>query len=138
VNHIVIGAAIAALLATAPVTVAAQAQPTQAPRHLLSGDVVAPQFAAAAAPFAASSPAIAGEALWQDGRRSFKWEGLLIGAVGGAILTHVFTHQGGSTSLCDRDRNQDAIRANECAAITAAGGVVFGGIGFAIGSRIRR
>jgi hypothetical protein len=70
-------------------------------------------------------------------QRSYWVTGAAVGLVVGAAGTWVFLHQGGSTSLCDRDRNQDAIRANECLALAAAGGVVGAVIGGLIGSRIR-
>lgn len=64
--------------------------------------------------------------------------GAAIGFVVGAGATYLLLNSGGSTSLCDRDRNQDAIGRTECLGLTAAGGVVGAGIGALIGRRIRR
>jgi hypothetical protein len=67
-----------------------------------------------------------------------RWvEGAVAGFVVGSAATWVWLHTGGSTSLCDRDRNQDAIRPGECLAIAAGGGVVGALIGGFVGSRIR-
>jgi hypothetical protein len=51
--------------------------------------------------------------------------GLVLGGAG----TYALLHGGGSTSLCDRSRNQDAMSRGECAGLTVAGGVVGGGLG---------
>jgi prolipoprotein diacylglyceryltransferase len=61
-----------------------------------------------------------------------------VGFVVGAGVTYLLLHSGGSTSLCDRNANQDAIRPAECLGLTIAGGVVGAGIGALIGRRIRR
>lgn len=61
-----------------------------------------------------------------------------IGFVVGAGVTYLLLHSGGSTSLCDRNANQDAIRPAECLGLTIAGGAVGAGIGALIGRRIRR
>lgn len=64
--------------------------------------------------------------------------GAAAGFVVGAGATYLLLNSGGSRSLCNRDRNQDAIGRTECLGLTAAGGVVGAGIGALIGSRIRR
>lgn len=89
----------------------------------------------AAQPWSAS-PAAPAEAFRQQ--RSYTVAGAVAGAVIGAGATALFVYSGDSTSLCDRDRNQDAIGPRECAAIIAGGGLVGAGIGALIGSRIRR
>lgn len=61
-----------------------------------------------------------------------------VGFVVGAGVTYLLLHSGGSTSLCDRNANQDAIRPAECIGLTIAGGAVGAGIGALIGRRIRR
>jgi hypothetical protein len=69
---------------------------------------------------------------------SYAIVGAAAGLVVGGGLTWIIIHHGGSTSLCDRSANQDAIRANECLAIAAGGAVVGAAVGYFIGSRIRR
>jgi hypothetical protein len=61
-----------------------------------------------------------------------------VGFVVGAGVTYLLLHSGGSTSLCDRNANQDAIRPAECIGLTIAGGAVGAGIGALIGRRFRR
>jgi hypothetical protein len=78
-----------------------------------------------------------GGALALQQRRSRRWEGALTGAVAFGVATHLFLYSGDSTSLCNRDRNQDAIRVRECNAITAGSAVVGAGVGYLVGSRIR-
>ena len=51
--------------------------------------------------------------------------GFLLGGAG----TYALLHAGGSTSLCDRSRNQDAMGRRECAGLTVLGGAVGAGIG---------
>lgn len=84
-------------------------------------------------PIAALDPAAA-----QETSGSYAWAGAAAGAVVGGGLTWVGLHTGGSTSLCDRDANQDAMSAGECAALTAAGALVGAAVGFLVGSRIGR
>ena len=69
---------------------------------------------------------------------SYAWTGAAVGALVGAGATWVVLHQGGSTSLCDRDANQDAMNAGECAALTAGGALLGAGLGWLLGSRLRR
>lgn len=73
-----------------------------------------------------------------EGGGSWARRGAVVGAVAGALATYVVIHQGGSTSLCDRSANQDAMNKRECVAITVAGGVAGAGLGAWIGSRFRR
>ncbi len=51
--------------------------------------------------------------------------GLLLGGAG----TYALLHGRGSTSLCDRSRNQDAMSRGECAGLTLVGGAVGAGLG---------
>jgi hypothetical protein len=69
--------------------------------------------------------------------RSHWRTGAIAGFVIGAGATYLVLHSGGSTATCDRERNQDAIGARECAAITVGGGLVGAGLGAIIGSQIR-
>jgi len=55
--------------------------------------------------------------------------GAAVGAVVGAVGTYAVLHSGGSTSLCDRSRNQDAIDARECAGLTLLGAAAGAGLG---------
>jgi hypothetical protein len=45
-----------------------------------------------------------------------------VGFVLGGGATWAILHSGGSTAPCDRDANQDAMRAGECIGITVLGG----------------
>ena len=72
------------------------------------------------------------------GEGSWARRGAVLGAVAGALATYLVIHQGGSTSLCDRSANQDALGKRECVAITVAGGVAGAGLGAWIGGRFRR
>lgn len=47
-----------------------------------------------------------------------------VGFVLGAGATWAVLNTGGSTAPCDRDANQDAMSAGECAGVTVLGGVV--------------
>lgn len=129
-----------------PITAAvARAQATSPASPVPIAHAGAPLHAAAASGAAARNawtmptPVVAPAGLFaeQQGSRTRRWEGAAVGFAVGAVATWVFLHQGGSTSLCDRDRNQDAIRANECAGIAVAGGAVGAAIGYFIGGRIR-
>ena len=71
-------------------------------------------------------------------QRSWGRRGAIIGALAGAVTTYLVSHQGGSTALCDRDANQDAMGERECVALTVAGGFAGAGLGAWIGSRFRR
>jgi hypothetical protein len=69
--------------------------------------------------------------------RSYWLAGAVVGFVVGAGATHLVLRTGGSRSFCDRDSNQDALRASDCAWLAAGGGVIGAGIGALIGGRIR-
>jgi hypothetical protein len=73
-----------------------------------------------------------------ESRARSHWRtGAMVGFVIGAGATYLVLHSGGSTATCDRERNQDAIGARECAAITVGGGLVGAGLGAIVGSQIR-
>jgi hypothetical protein len=74
----------------------------------------------------------------KSGEASWARRGAVLGALVGGIATYLVTHHGGSTSLCDRSANQDAMGQRECVALTVAGSAVGAGLGAWIGSRIRR
>ena len=76
----------------------------------------------------------------QVSRKEGSWarRGAVLGALAGGLATYLVIHQGGSTSLCDRSANQDAMGKRECVAVTVAGGAVGAGLGAWIGSRFRR
>jgi hypothetical protein len=69
--------------------------------------------------------------------RTRRVEGALLGLALGGGLTRVALWSGGSTSLCDRDRNQDAIRSRECVGLVVLGGAVGAGVGALVGGRVR-
>ncbi|HEX6558326.1 MAG TPA: hypothetical protein VF021_02670 [Longimicrobiales bacterium] len=69
-------------------------------------------------------------------RKSYWLAGAAIGFAGGAAVTAVVLHSGGSTSLCDRSANQDAMSSSECLGLTFLGGVAGAAIGGFVGSRI--
>jgi hypothetical protein len=71
-------------------------------------------------------------------QHTYKIHGAIAGALVGAGVTAIVVHSGGSTSLCDRSANQDAINSTECAGLIAAGGLVGGLAGYFIGGRIHR
>jgi hypothetical protein len=112
-------------------TAAAQAQQAPVPA---SYDVVLPATSPTPT-FAPHRPALTVEAQQQP--RSRRWEGAVIGGVVFAAAAHLFLYSGDSTSLCNRERNQDAIRRNECNAIIAGSALVGAGAGYLVGSRIR-
>lgn len=62
--------------------------------------------------------------------------GAVIGAVVGGVTTAVILNSGGSTALCNRSENQDAMSSGECLALTAGGALVGAALGAFIGSRI--
>lgn len=72
------------------------------------------------------------------GEGSWARRGAVLGAVAGALATYLVIHQGGSTSLCDRSANQDAMGKRECVVVTVAGGAAGAGLGAWIGARFRR
>jgi hypothetical protein len=95
----------------------------------------------AAAPGAIHAPELAARLaarLAAETRPRSHWRtGAIAGFVIGAGATYLVLHSGGSTATCDRERNQDAIGARECAAITVGGGLAGAGLGAIIGSQIR-
>jgi hypothetical protein len=70
-------------------------------------------------------------------QRTRALEGALVGFVVGATVITIVTRSGGSNSLCDRSRNQDALSSGECLGLAAAGGLAGAGLGALVGSRIR-
>jgi len=61
------------------------------------------------------------------------------GFLAGGAAAYALLHTGGSTSPCDQDANQDAMRTGECIGVAAlVGGVPGFGLGALVGSRIRR
>jgi 4-amino-4-deoxy-L-arabinose transferase-like glycosyltransferase len=91
----------------------------------------------AAAPRAIHAPDLAARLAAETRARSHWRTGAIAGFVIGAGATYLVLHSGGSTATCDRERNQDAIGARECAAITVGGGLAGAGLGAVIGSQIR-
>jgi hypothetical protein len=74
-----------------------------------------------------------------DGSSSQWLLGATTGFVVGTAAAWVILHQGGSTSLCDRSANQDAIGGRECLGVSAAaGGIPLATIGALIGRRVRK
>jgi hypothetical protein len=59
------------------------------------------------------------------------------GSVLGALGTYAWLHSGGSTSLCDRTRNQDAMGRRECVGLTLLGGAAGAGLGALTGRLLR-
>jgi hypothetical protein len=71
------------------------------------------------------------------GRRSHWLVGAGAGLLVGAGVTFAVLNSGGSTSLCNRSANQDALATMECAGLTALGGLAGGGLGTLVGGLIR-
>jgi hypothetical protein len=71
------------------------------------------------------------------GRRSHWLVGAGVGFVAGAGATYLVLNSGGSTALCDRSANQDAISSGECLGLTAAGGLAGAGLGALVGMLFR-
>jgi len=68
-----------------------------------------------------------------------RWQaGAVSGAVVGAGATALVLWSGDSTSLCNRDSNQDAMDSTYCRGLVAAGGILGAGIGAYLGSWIPR
>lgn len=63
--------------------------------------------------------------------------GAAVGLVAGTAAAVVVLRSGGSNSLCNRSRNQDALSTSECLGLYALGGVAGAAIGALIGSRFR-
>ena len=82
---------------------------------------------------------VAGEIADNELYKSSHWLiGGLVGLGVGGISTAVVTYSGGSTALCNRSANQDAISPLGCAGLIAGGALVGGGIGILIGSLIKK
>ena len=64
--------------------------------------------------------------------------GALIGFGVGVTGSAIAVYQGGSTSLCDQSKNQDATSMGACLSIIGGSGLVMGGIGALIGSLIKK
>ncbi|MFN0178251.1 MAG: hypothetical protein ACKVZ0_05590 [Gemmatimonadales bacterium] len=60
-----------------------------------------------------------------------------VGFLPGAGITYLVLHQGGSTSLCDRSANQDAMSRGACGGLTVLGGLAGAGLGAIVGGRFR-
>jgi len=71
------------------------------------------------------------------GRRSYWLVGGAIGLVAGAGVTYAVLNTGGSTALCNRSENQDAISSGECLGLTALGGAGGFGLGALVGWLIK-
>jgi hypothetical protein len=91
----------------------------------------------AVAPGAIHAPELAARLAAETRPRSHWRAGAIAGFVIGAGATYLVLHSGGSTATCERERNQDAIGARECAAITVGGGLTGAALGAVIGSQIR-
>lgn len=70
------------------------------------------------------------------GSRGHARTGALVGLALGAGLGTALLHGGGSTSLCDRSQNQDALAPSECLGLTAGAAVVGAGLGALVGAMI--
>ncbi|HEX8703400.1 MAG TPA: hypothetical protein VF815_31480 [Myxococcaceae bacterium] len=84
-------------------------------------------------PYLRSSTDDAGTSVQQG--RSYWLTGALIGLAVGAGATYLLLQSGGSMSLCNQSRNQDALNGSECAGLTAVGGLVGAGAGALIGAQ---
>jgi hypothetical protein len=71
------------------------------------------------------------------GRRSHWLLGAGVGFVAGAGVTYAVLGSGGSTALCNRSANQDALSTGECLGLVAAGGVAGAGLGALVGALIK-
>jgi hypothetical protein len=71
------------------------------------------------------------------GRRSYWLWGAGVGFLVGAGVTYTVRHTGGSTALCDRSANQDAMSTGERLGPTALGGAARAGVGAPVGGLIR-
>jgi len=71
------------------------------------------------------------------GHRGHRLAGAAAGLLVGGGVSYLVLHSGGSTSLCDRSANQDAMSASECLGLTAAGALVGAGLGAILGGVIR-
>ncbi len=85
---------------------------------------------------AASSPAQPFRLNLSRASHSHRLLGAVTGFFVGAGATWVVTNRGGSNSLCDRSRNQDALDSRECAGLVLLGGAAGAGLGAIIGGAI--
>lgn len=74
------------------------------------------------------------------GRESHWLAGAAVGFVVGLVVVRSILHSeggsGGSTAMCDQERNQDSMSSGECHAITVAGVAAATGLGAGIGGLI--
>jgi hypothetical protein len=70
--------------------------------------------------------------------KSYWKTGALIGFGVGVTGSAMAVYQGGSTSLCDQSKNQDATSTVACVSIIGGSGLVVGGLGALIGSFIKK
>jgi hypothetical protein len=68
---------------------------------------------------------------------SHRLVGAVVGLVVGTGATYLVIHHGGSTSLCDRSSNQDALSSRECLGLVVLGGAIGAGVGAIIGGALR-
>jgi hypothetical protein len=71
------------------------------------------------------------------GYRSHRLAGAGAGFLLGGAATFVVLNSGGSTSLCNRSANPDAVAPLECLGLSALGGLAGAGLGFLVGGFIR-
>jgi hypothetical protein len=64
--------------------------------------------------------------------------GALVGFGAGVIGSAIVVYQGGSKSLCDQSKNQDATSTGACVSIIGGSGLVMGGLGALIGSFVKK
>ena len=104
-----------------------------APTVARAQQVAGPTFRAVpmALPRVSASPAT------RTARSNRALEGAVVGFVVGTTATIVLTRSGGSTSLCNSSKNQDALSSSECLGLAVAGGLIGAGVGALIGSGIR-
>ena len=68
-----------------------------------------------------------------------RWKtGLWIGLGAGIAGASIYGYSGGSTSLCNASKNQDAVSTIGCLGIIGGSGLVFGGLGAIIGSFVKK
>ncbi|HEX9226357.1 MAG TPA: hypothetical protein VF885_06825 [Arthrobacter sp.] len=71
------------------------------------------------------------------GTRSHRLVGAGVGFLAGGGVALAVLYTGGSTSLCDRSANQDAIGSAECLGLTVLGGLAGAGLGAIVGGLFR-
>jgi hypothetical protein len=70
--------------------------------------------------------------------KSYWKTGAIIGFGAGITGSAMVVYKGGSTSLCDQSKNQDATSTITCISIIGGSGLVMGGLGALIGSFIKK